>query len=134
MPRPIRQFNASVGERVGRAVAHSGRACRRLVFVAEQVQQAMNGQQGHLVLRGPSCRLCLTRRRLQGDHNVAQQARVVLGEGQHIGGFVHIPMCRVQCADDRVVAEQDADFYVFARALTPQRRLQRPVQSPGGIR
>jgi hypothetical protein len=87
------------------------------VAVPQQVEDAVDQEEGRLPLEGVARPCCLAGSRLHGDDHVPQEARVAgrsapfpLGKGQDIGGMVLTPVAAVQGADAELGDEEAADL------------------------
>ena len=107
------------------------------VVIAQQVEDGVDGQVGHLTLDAVAELLGLLLGPVHGDDHVAQGAQAGLqvqlllvlpggghaggqlqhGEGQHVGGAVDVPVFQVDFPDALVVGEEDvhgaADVHLF---------------------
>ena len=75
-----RNGNAAFGQDSFSAALHLPGAGCRLVVKAEEVQEAVDGEQGEFVFQRPAGGLGLTGGGRQGNHDVAQYFGIVLGE------------------------------------------------------
>ena len=89
----------------------------------------MNSQQGNFVFQCPAHRFGLAGGGRQGNYDVAQHVGVVLREGKHVGGLVLPAIAGIERLNERVVAQNHADFRVAGDGLTLQQSRQRSRQN-----
>jgi hypothetical protein len=109
---------------------------------AQQVQQAVGGQQQHLVERGVARGLGLGDGHLRAQHDVAEQARgrdgvvaagtqLVHGEAQHVGGAGLVHPLHVQLLHRCLVDEHDRELGVLVHVQLVERVADEALQ--GGL-
>jgi len=88
------------------------------VVVSDEVQEPVREEEAHFRIEGALARASLPLRRLERNHDVAEDARsaahglFVHGEREHVGRTVLASVRAVEHANRRVVDEQHAELRV----------------------
>ena len=101
---------------------------RLLMVVAQQMEQAVDGQVGHFAVQAVAELPGLLLRHFRRNDDIAQQMflrsadfrrfiRLVKGEGQDIRRTVHVAVVAVQLVDCRIIHQSDADFRLFRQPV-----------------
>jgi hypothetical protein len=111
--------------------SHASPARAGLVFVAEQVERPVNGEQPKLVNQAATRLIGLFLRPLRGDNDVAEDMRIDIGEfalshreSEHVGRRIDLAVLPVELLHPRVADYEHADFGVDS-LLTFERSLNR---------
>lgn len=86
-----RKSDTGFGEDAARQTLHLPRARLVRVVVADEMEQAVNGQKRQFRSEMPAGSVRLARGRLDGNDNIAQKQRVFLGERKERPSLYPIP-------------------------------------------
>ena len=88
----FRNGNAAFGQHGFGAALHIPGTPFGFVVIAEQVQEAVDGKQGDFAFQRPAGSLGLTAGGRDGNDDIAEHLRVILGERENIGRLIFSPV------------------------------------------
>src|ERR1700722_4062341 len=115
----IRIGNAELREDFRFQIFHDFGVSVALVIVADQVQEAVDGEMAEMMIEWLLLIICLAARRFIGDRNVAQHGGRIVGsivdgrrqgrKRQHVGRLVDTAPVQVERADADIVGQHDRE-------------------------
>ena len=119
---PVRGLAEGTGPPQGRPEAllrtlHRGTLVVFVVIVPEQVEDAVDEEEGQLVFKAPARRVYAAGRGLQRDDDVSQRRALIQRKGQDVRGTVDTSPACVQRLNFTVVGEQEGQLERSASGL-----------------
>lgn len=104
----IRQGDPTPFQYAPRDIFDFAGSCFRFVVVACKVEQSVRRQERKLGRQWPSGAPGLPARRFDRNHDIAQQIRVILAEGEHVGRLVERSVAVVEGLHEALAGKQNA--------------------------